>query len=146
MVLWVALLAPAFAAPTAGATVNLTVDTASGPHVFHVEIAADEPTRTRGLMYRRSLAPGAGMLFIFDRTEPVTFWMKNTYVPLDMVFIRQDGVVHRVEAMAEPLSEHTIESGAPVRYVLEILGGTAAKIGLTRGDKVHLPPLKGAAK
>ncbi|HVV93950.1 MAG TPA: DUF192 domain-containing protein [Hyphomicrobiales bacterium] len=132
-------LRPALAVPR---TVPLTVETAGGAYVFHVEIAADEAARTQGLMYRRALAPDAGMLFVFDATAPVSFWMKNTYIPLDMVFIRADGVVHRVEANAEPLSERPIDSGAPVRYVLEIAGGRAAAIGLKRGDKVLIPPLK----
>jgi uncharacterized membrane protein (UPF0127 family) len=126
----------------AAGTVSLTVHTARGSHVFHVEIAANEAARAQGLMYRRSLAPDAGMLFVFEKSEPVSFWMKNTYIPLDMVFIRADGVVHRIEANAEPLSERPIPSGAPVRYVLEIVGGRAAEIGLERGDKVDIPPLK----
>lgn len=117
----------------------LTVHTATGSHRFQVEIADTDAARTQGLMYRQSLAPDAGMLFIFDVTAPVAFWMKNTYVPLDMVFIRADGRVQRVEADAEPLSERQIDSGAPVRYVLELLAGTAAKIGLTRGDRVDIP-------
>ena len=124
-------------AATAAATLApLTIETASGPHRFEVEVATDEPTRQRGLMFRQSLAPDHGMLFVFPRNEPISMWMKNTYIPLDMVFIRADGRVHRVERDTTPFSERTIESGESVRYVLELPAGTAARIGIARGDRV----------
>ena len=114
----------------------LVVETQSGEHRFDVEVAADNPSRAQGLMYRRSLEPGHGMLFDFGREEPVSMWMQNTYVSLDMAFIREDGTVHRVESRTTPLSTRTIEAGVPVRYVLEVPAGTAERIGLARGSKV----------
>jgi uncharacterized membrane protein (UPF0127 family) len=114
-----------------------SVETATGSHAFQVEIAADDSTRATGLMYRRSLDPERGMLFDFGREQPVSMWMQNTYVPLDMAFIRADGTVHRVEDHTTPLSTRTIDSGVPVRYVLEVPAGTAARIGMKRGSKVR---------
>jgi uncharacterized membrane protein (UPF0127 family) len=126
------------ALPAAAADLTpLTVETASGRHVFQVETAADDPSRAQGLMHRRSLDPDKGMLFDFGREEPVAMWMQNTYVPLDMAFIRADGTVHRVEERTTPLSTRAIESGVPVRYVLEVPAGTALRIGMTRGSKVR---------
>ncbi|MFC5068447.1 DUF192 domain-containing protein [Flaviflagellibacter deserti] len=133
--LW-ALLVLVPAAHAANLT-KLTIDTASGEHVFNVEVAKDDNDRARGLMYRREIAPDYGMLFDFGREQPVSMWMQNTYVSLDMVFIRADGVVHRVEERTTPLSTRTIDSGVDVKYVLELAAGTAAKIGLKRGDKVE---------
>lgn len=88
-------------------------------------------------MYRRSLASDRGMLFDFGREQPVAMWMQNTYVPLDMAFIRADGTVHRVEERTTPLSARTIPAGVNVRYVLEVPAGTAARIGMKRGSKVR---------
>lgn len=143
-VLLVALVATtpiraAAATPVRAATVPLAVDTASGRHVFRVEIADTPEAEARGLMFRRSLAPEHGMLFVFERTEPVQFWMKNTYVPLDIIFIRPDGSVLRIAADARPLSTALIPSGGPVRYVLELRAGTASRIGLVPGNRVELP-------
>ncbi len=121
----------------AAALSKLTIDTASGKHVFNVEVAKDDNDRARGLMYRREIAPDYGMLFDFGREQPVSMWMQNTYVSLDMVFIRADGTVHRVEERTTPLSTRTIDSGVDVKYVLELAAGTAAKIGIKRGDKVE---------
>ena len=114
----------------------LEITTSSGVHAFQVEIADDEASRERGLMYRRFMPADRGMLFEFDRDEPVAFWMKNTYIPLDMIFIAPDGAVTRIAANAEPLSETSIPSGGPCVGVLEINGGEAARIGLRPGDKV----------
>jgi len=115
---------------------RLTIVTASGPESFQVEIAKDEATRARGLMYRRFMRDDRGMLFEFPVDEPVSFWMKNTYIPLDMIFIAPDGTIVRVAADAQPLSETIIPSGAPCVGVLEINGGLAAKLGVKAGDKV----------
>lgn len=115
----------------------LQIVTATGTHTFQVEIANDDATRERGLMYRRYMAADRGMLFEFDRTAPVGFWMKNTYIPLDMIFISLAGVVTNIVADAEPLSERLIPSGPPCAAVLELNGGEAAAIGLKVGDKVH---------
>jgi uncharacterized membrane protein (UPF0127 family) len=120
----------------------LEVATATGPHAFQVEIAKDDATRERGLMDRRYMAPDHGMLFEFDRDAPVSFWMKNTYIPLDMLFIARTGVVTRVVANAEPLSERVIPSGGPAAAVLELNGGAAAAIGVRVGDKVRHPFFK----
>ena len=120
----------------------LEITTSSGVHAFQVEIADDEASRERGLMYRRFMPADRGMLFEFDRDEPVAFWMKNTYIPLDMIFIAPDGAVTRIAANAEPLSETTIPSWPPCIAVLELNGGVAAQIGLKVGDKVRHPFFK----
>ena len=106
-------------------------------HRFRVEIADNDATRERGLMFRKSLGPDVGMLFDFKTSQNVSFWMKNTLIPLDMVFIDQRGVVVNVAAKATPMSEANIPSGAPVVGVLEIRGGRAAELGIQRGDQVH---------
>ena len=114
----------------------LTIATTSGEHVFQVEIARNEAEREKGLMFRRFMPADRGMLFEFERNEPVAFWMKNTYIPLDMVFIARDGTVTHIAADAEPLSEAIVPSRGPCAAVLELNGGVAAKIGLREGDKV----------
>ena len=106
-------------------------------HRFHVEIADNDASRERGLMFRNSLGPDAGMLFDFKTPQDVSFWMKNTLIPLDMLFIDQNGMVVNVAANATPLSEANIPSAAPVLGVLEIRGGRAAEIGVQPGDHVH---------
>jgi uncharacterized protein len=123
----------------AGAVERLQIVTASGTHEYQVEIAADDATREHGLMNRRYMPPDRGMLFEFDREAPVSFWMKNTYIPLDMIFISRAGVVTNIVADAEPLSERVIPSGPPCLAVLELNGGSAAAIGLKVGDKVRHP-------
>ena len=90
-------------------------------------------------MYRRFMPADRGMLFDFKREAPVMFWMKNTYIPLDMIFISRAGVVTAVAANAEPLSERLIPSGAPCYGVLELNGGAAASIGVRPGDKIRHP-------
>ncbi|MBL6854246.1 MAG: DUF192 domain-containing protein [Alphaproteobacteria bacterium] len=124
--------APRMALPTE----TISVQTAAGPHAFQVEIAADRETQARGLMYRREMAPDAGMLFDLHQSEQISFWMKNTYLPLDMVFIRADGTVSSVEPNAIPLSTASIPSQEPVRAVLEINGGRAHQLGIEPGDRV----------
>jgi uncharacterized protein len=118
---------------------SLEIVTSTGRHAFQIEIANNDATRERGLMDRRYMAADHGMLFEFDREAPVSFWMKNTYIPLDMIFIARSGAVTHVVANAEPLSERVIPSGGPCVAVLELNGGTAASIGLKVGDKVHHP-------
>jgi uncharacterized membrane protein (UPF0127 family) len=118
----------------------LAIVTRGGRHAFTIEVARNDADRAQGLMYRRSLAPDRGMLFDFGpRSEPILMWMKNTYVPLDMIFIRPDGTIARVAENAEPLSTRTISSGEPVTAVLEVPGGTAARLGIKPGDKVEHP-------
>jgi|SRR5579863_1843689 len=129
------LLSPVVGAP-AQSLDKLEIITASGEHRFTVEVVDDEASRERGLMFRRYMPADRGMLFNFKEEGPVSFWMKNTYIPLDMVFISRQGVVMNVAANAEPLSERQIPSGGPVYAVLEINGGVAARIDLKVGDKV----------
>ncbi|MCB4768345.1 DUF192 domain-containing protein [Ancylobacter sp. Lp-2] len=114
-----------------------TIDTRSGPVTFDVEIAVTADERAKGLMYRTELAPTAGMLFDFAVSQPVYMWMKNTYIPLDMVFIRADGRIARIAADTTPLSTQTIESGEPVRAVLELPAGTAKARGIAVGDRIR---------
>lgn len=106
-------------------------------HKFRVEIADNDQTRETGLMFRKSLKPNAGMLFDFKRSMNVSFWMKNTLIPLDMLFISKDGVIVNIKSEATPLSTTPIDSGAPVLAVLEIKGGRAGQLGIRIGDKVE---------
>jgi uncharacterized membrane protein (UPF0127 family) len=117
---------------------KVQVTTASGVHEFGVWIAADDESRERGLMHVRELPPDTGMLFVFELPQAVSFWMKNTYLSLDLAFIAPDGTVVNVAADATPLSLEPIESAAPVLYVLELAAGTAARIGLEAGDRITL--------
>ncbi len=117
---------------------TLRIVTAQGKAVrFKVEVVADDASRERGLMFRKSLAPDAGMLFDFITPRPVTFWMKNTYIPLDMLFIAPDGRILNIAAQATPLNETPIPSAGPVRGVLEIGGGRAEALGIEPGDRVE---------
>jgi hypothetical protein len=115
---------------------RLEIVTRSGVVVFEVEIAVTDAERAQGLMFRRELPEGRGMLFDFSGEGPVTMWMKNTYVSLDMIFIRADGTIARIAENTEPLSEAHIVSGAPVQAVLEVVAGTAKRLGIRPGDKV----------
>jgi uncharacterized membrane protein (UPF0127 family) len=108
----------------------------SGVHTFAVELAQTDAQRQQGLMYRKSLPEGQGMLFDFAPPHEVTMWMKNTYVSLDMIFIRADGRIHRIAENTTPQSEATISSRGPVVAVLEVVAGTAKKLGIAPGDEV----------
>ncbi|AVT81438.1 DUF192 domain-containing protein [Rhodopseudomonas palustris] len=114
----------------------------TGVHVFTVEIATTDQEREVGLMYRKSLPDGQGMLFDFRPEQQVSMWMKNTYIPLDMIFIRGDGTILRIAENTEPLSTRIIASGGPVAGVLEVSGGTAKKLGIAAGDRVAHPLFK----
>jgi uncharacterized protein len=118
---------------------SLVVVTASREIKFEVELALNDAERARGLMYREKLGPYDGMLFDFYQDAPVSFWMKNTLIPLDMVFIASDGTIKHVHANAVPLSTDAIPSQFPVRAVLEINGGSARLLGIKPGDKVKHP-------
>jgi uncharacterized membrane protein (UPF0127 family) len=118
---------------------ELSIATASGPITFVVEIADDDAERTRGLMFRESLAPNAGMLFDFKREQHVSFWMKNTLIPLDMFFIKSDGRIVRIARRTVPHSEEGIASGEPVQAVLETNAGVADRHGIKPGDTVRHP-------
>lgn len=113
------------------------VETAQGRFTFTAEIADTPDLRQRGLMFRHRVPEDRAMLFDWGRVEPVSMWMRNTYVSLDMIFIAADGRVVRIAEATEPLSETTISSGVPVAAVLEVAAGTARRIGLKPGDRVH---------
>jgi len=118
---------------------TLEIASKSGVHMFSVEIADNDAEREKGLMYRKELPEGQGMLFDFHRDQEVSFWMQNTYIPLDMVFIRGDGRILRIAENTEPMSTRLIPSGGPVRAVLEVIGGTVRKLGIAPGDRVASP-------
>ena len=107
-----------------------------------IEVAEAPEEKQLGLMFRTELPDGHGMLFPYDTPQDVNMWMHNTYIPLDMVFIRSDGTVHRIESRAEPLSDRIISSKGIVRAVLELPGGAAERIGLKPGDRVRYPLFK----
>ena len=115
---------------------TLEIASKSGVHAFQVEMAITPEEKEHGLMFRRELPDGQGMLFDFQTDQNVAFWMKNTYIPLDMIFIRGDGSILRIAENTEPLSDRLVPSGGPVRAVLEVIGGTARKLGIAPGDHV----------
>ncbi len=115
---------------------KVTVKTATGEHVFTVERAETQAHKSRGLMHRRHMKADHGMLFTWPDERNVSMWMSNTVLSLDMVFIKKDGRVHRVQANTVPFSETIIEAGVPVLRVLELNAGTAARIGLKPGDTI----------
>lgn len=118
-------------------TTDITVDARGGPVKFTVELATNDDSRRQGLMFRKELAPDAGMLFEFDKDAFHSFWMKNTVLPLDLLFIRADGTISTISENAIPYSEESIISSEPVRAVLEINGGRARALGIEPGGKVH---------
>lgn len=141
--LWIVLTAIAFVflvPPAIAADVQtLEIVSKSGVHVFSVEMATTEQERETGLMYRKELAEGRGMLFDFSPQQQVSMWMKNTFIPLDMIFIRADGRILRIAENTEPQSEKIISSGGLTKGVLEVIGGTARKYGIAPGDRVAHP-------
>jgi len=118
---------------------TLEIATKSGVHPFSVELATTEAEREKGLMFRKELPEGQGMLFDFHREQEVGFWMQNTYIPLDMIFIKADGRILRIAENAKPMSTDVIPSNGPVRFVLEVIAGTARKMGIAPGDRVASP-------
>ena len=136
-----ALLALAGLASAGGAEGDalerLTIETAAGEHVVMVEVARTDQERGIGLMHRSELAPDRGMLFDFGATRPVTMWMKNTLIPLDMFFAESDGRIVTIAERTTPLSEKRIRSGQPVRFVLEMIGGSAQRLGIVPGDRLR---------
>jgi uncharacterized protein len=121
---------------------TLEIASKTGVHIFSVEVVDNDADRAKGLMFRKELPEGKGMLFDFKREQDVSFWMENTYIPLDMLFIRGDGRILRIAENTEPLSTRMIPSGGPVLAVLEVIGGTARKLGLAPGDRVASPLFK----
>jgi len=117
--------------------VSLMIDTKKGPVKFSVEVASDDESRERGLMFRTHMDKNAGMLFEFPGDQFESFWMKNTILPLDLLFIKRDGTISSISANAKPFSEATINSVEPVRAVLELNAGRAAALGIRPGQKAH---------
>lgn len=118
---------------------DLIIRTATGQHAFSVELAETPERRANGLMHRKSLPAGSGMLFDFGTVAPVTMWMKNTLIPLDMLFVREDGSIAAIAERTVPESHTLIESPEPVLAVFEINGGSAARLGIHAGDKLLHP-------
>lgn len=134
-------LAIAAAPAAAEALQPLDIVTGSGPHHFRVELADSPSERAKGLMFRRALPQDQGMLFDFHAEVPIMMWMKNTYIPLDMVFVSRDGTVTGVAPNTVPMSEETINGGMAYG-VIELNAGAAEKIGLKPGDVVHHPAFR----
>jgi hypothetical protein len=120
---------------------ELVIATDGGQKAFQVEIADDPQERSKGLMFRREMAPEQGMLFDYGEEQPASFWMKNTYIPLDMIFVKADGTIESIAERTTPMSERSIKSQGPVRFVLEINGGLSDELGIEPGDKVSGPAL-----
>jgi len=118
---------------------ELTIVSATGPHRFNVELAETPAQMTQGLMFRTSLAPDAGMLFDYKQPTAATMWMRNTLIPLDMLFVDAQGRVVNIHERAVPQSLDVIAAAAPVRAVIELNGGTAARLGIQPGDRVIHP-------
>jgi hypothetical protein len=114
----------------------LTIRSANGAHRFTVDVARTSEQQEWGLMFVRSLAPNRGMIFPFDPPQEVAFWMKNTLIPLDIIFIRADGTIARI-TKAKALDETPLPSGEPIGAVLEIRGDRAAELGIGAGDKIE---------
>ena len=131
-----AVVFAAFAGDIAFGRGEVRIGTAAGARLFHVELAETPEQRSRGLMFRRTLAPDAGMLFLFPERERPTMWMANTWLPLDMLFVAADGRIVDIFANAVPHSRLTISSPRPARMVLELGGGTARRLGITPGDRL----------
>lgn len=143
LLLALALAWPALAqAPATFGRGELDIQTASGKHHFNVEIAVTQEQWSYGLMFRRSLPPDAGMLFVYDDDHEIQMWMKNTLIPLDMIFIRGDGTILRIAERTVPQDLTTIPSGGPARGVLEVNGGTTSRLGIKAGDRVLHPAFK----
>jgi hypothetical protein len=118
---------------------SLTIDAKSGRFAFQVEMAVSPEQRSQGLMFREDLAEDRGMLFDFGKLQRASMWMRNTYVPLDMLFIEGDGRITQIAADTQPLSDAVIASREPVRAVLELRAGVTAKLGIEPGDRVIHP-------
>ena len=139
LVSWIGLAAPGGSSLRAAEFQPLEIATKSGVKVFSVEMATTEEEKTTGLMYRKHLPDGQGMLFDFSPAQQVSMWMKNTYISLDMIFIGPDGRVLRIAENTEPLSTRIISSRGLAKGVLEVIAGTAKKYGIAPGDQVAHP-------
>ncbi len=114
----------------------LTITSGGREHRFTVEVAGTAEQQAMGLMYRNKLAPDRGMIFPFDPPRDASFWMRNTLIPLDMIFVRADGTIANIAENTVPYSEEPVLSAGPVAAVLEIAGGRSAELGIKPGDKV----------
>ncbi|MEL6915055.1 MAG: DUF192 domain-containing protein [Pseudomonadota bacterium] len=134
-------LLTAFATPGAAACRDdtLIIKDDDSQARFRVDVADDDAERARGLMFVEDLAQAQGMLFVYDRPQPVAFWMENTLIPLDMIFIGADGTVTRIHENAVPLDRTSIFGGEAVQFVLEINGGLARRLGLEEGAVIQHP-------
>ncbi|MEC3912055.1 DUF192 domain-containing protein [Sphingobium sp. CR2-8] len=117
-------------------TLPVVIRTAKAAHRFDVEVAATPQEQEKGLMFRKTLSADGGMLFPMDPPRTASFWMKDTLIPLDMVFIHTDGTIAFLQAQAQPYSRVPISAGVPVAAVLELRGGRAAELGIAEGDRV----------
>lgn len=115
---------------------KLTISTAKGDQTFNIEVVDTPESRAKGLMFRTELAPDAGMLFDFHESRPVSFWMQNTLIPLDMLFVRHDGTIANIHVNARPMDPTSIPSDGPVEFVFEIAGGRSVELGIKAGDTV----------
>jgi uncharacterized protein len=113
------------------------VGSGHAPYVFTVEIADDEAERSTGLMYRRALPRDQGMLFEFEDEAPRNFWMRNTYIPLDIIYIDAKGVIVSIQKSAKPFDETPLPSAAPAKAALEVVGGLSDRLGIRPGDKIE---------
>jgi uncharacterized membrane protein (UPF0127 family) len=125
---------------------TLTLETAFGTHAIHIEIPETAAEQQAGLKFRANVPERTGMLFLYGVGQEVTMWMKDTRVSLDMVFIRADGRVHRIEAQTEPLSHTVVPSRGPVVAVLELAAGSAGRLGLKPGDRAVHPAFTGTGR
>ncbi len=146
--LWIVLTAVvAFCGVSAGARAAsvqpLEIVTKSGVQVFSIEMATTEQEKETGLMYRKELADGKGMLFDFSPEQQVSMWMKNTFISLDMIFIRADGRILRIAENTEPQSTKIIPSGGLAKGLLEVIAGTARNYGIAPADRVAHPLFNG---
>ena len=132
-----ALAVLALAAPALADESRLVLHGASGDHQFHVDVVDTPESRAQGLMFVTELADDAGMLFDFKEERPVSFWMMNTFIPLDMIFVGADGVIKTIHVNARPHDTTSIPSQVPVQFVLEIPGGVSEKLGIKPGDTME---------
>ena len=116
--------------------IRLTFTSSTGTHRFIAEVARSPEEQQRGMMFRESIAPDRAMIFPYDPPQDTAFWMENTLIPLDMIFVRANGTIARI-VTAEPLSQELVPSGEPVAAVIEIAGGRSAQLGIKAGDKVE---------
>lgn len=125
------------------ATIQIQHADGSAPLAYTVEVATTPQQQAYGLMFRQSLAPNTGMLFVWDNDQVIRMWMKNTYIPLDMLFVRHDGIIEKITTHAVPFDLTTLSSDEPVRGVIEIGGDEAVRQHIKTGDKVLFPAFSG---